>query len=354
MERRREHVRAPEPVRHAARAGDHRARPVGGDALPRGVDPAAPREPACSRRPQSLGALVSGRLPQPCRPSHCEVLRLEGKGPIPSTPHLRLIDVGRAVLKPDTPFAPFVLPAPPTEMVARAVRYHTPQPSPIVHRERRRRALGQHRARDVLPLVRLVRAHRPGDVHPWTVDAFRAQGATADGRDRGELRRVPGDRSDGRSSRRRPSRRPPRHARLLLLGGEGGALLLAFTILAAAAMRRDVNDARRRLTWFGARRWQVELHTLRGVVRAGGCRHDRRLGRGWRRRSRDRGPRGLACRGRHLPRAALARGNPARRSVSRSPRRCFSTQPSARPRCNWGSSPLRHSTSPRSVRSRSS
>src|SRR5262249_11500107 len=50
--------------------------------------------------------------------------------------------------------------------------------------------------------------------------------------------------------------------RLLLLGGEGGALLLAFTILAAAALRRDVTDARRRLTWFGARRWQVELHTF--------------------------------------------------------------------------------------------
>ncbi len=63
--------------------------------------------------------------------------------------------------------------------------------------------------------------------------------------------------------------RPPRaHPRtsprdgLLLLGGEGGALLLAFTILAAAALRRDVTDARRRLTWFGASRWQVELHTL--------------------------------------------------------------------------------------------
>jgi len=76
--------------------------------------------------------LVSGRLPAVCVPSHCEVLRLEGKGPIPSTKVLNLIEVGRAVLKPGTPFAPFVLPAPATEMVARAVRYHTPQPSPVV------------------------------------------------------------------------------------------------------------------------------------------------------------------------------------------------------------------------------
>jgi hypothetical protein len=54
--------------------------------------------------------LVSGRLPAVCVPSHCEVLRLEGRGPIPSTKVLRLIEVGRATLKPGTPFAPFVLP----------------------------------------------------------------------------------------------------------------------------------------------------------------------------------------------------------------------------------------------------
>jgi len=49
---------------------------------------------------------------------------------------------------------------------------------------------------------------------------------------------------------------------LLLLGGETGVLLLAFTVLAAAALRRDVAEARRRLSWAGARRWQVELHTF--------------------------------------------------------------------------------------------
>src|SRR5581483_3046307 len=76
--------------------------------------------------------LLSGRLPSRCVPSHCEVLRLKGTGPIPSTRSLNLIEVGRARLKPDAPFAPFVLPTPPTEMVARAVRYHTPQPSPVV------------------------------------------------------------------------------------------------------------------------------------------------------------------------------------------------------------------------------
>ncbi len=76
--------------------------------------------------------LLSGRLPAPCVPSHCEVLRLKGKGPIPSTKALHLILVGRAVLKPDAAIGPFVLPTPPTEQVARAIRYHTPQPSPVV------------------------------------------------------------------------------------------------------------------------------------------------------------------------------------------------------------------------------
>lgn len=205
--------------------------------------------------------LVSGRLPQPCRPSHCEVLRLEGKGPIPSTPHLRLIDVGRAVLKPDTPFAPFVLPAPPTEMVARAVRYHTPQPSPIVI------ANGVAGLSDNTELETFYRSYAwfvpigHGDVHPWTVDAFRSkvQRLTAEieaSSDEFQVTAPTDELAAAADASTAASRR------LLLLGGEGGALLLAFTILAAAAMRRDANDARRRLTWFGASRWQVELHTF--------------------------------------------------------------------------------------------
>jgi hypothetical protein len=43
------------------------------------------------------------------------------------------------------------------------------------------------------------------------------------------------------------------------VGGEGAALLLAFTILAARGMRRDLEAARRRLTWAGAQRWQLRL-----------------------------------------------------------------------------------------------
>jgi hypothetical protein len=50
--------------------------------------------------------------------------------------------------------------------------------------------------------------------------------------------------------------------RLLLVGGEAAALLLAFALLAARGMRRDLEEERRRLTWYGARRWQLALLTI--------------------------------------------------------------------------------------------
>jgi hypothetical protein len=205
--------------------------------------------------------LVSGRLPRRCVPAHCEVLRLEGKGPIPSTHHLNLIEVGRASLKPEAPFAAFVLPAPPTEQVARAIRYHTPQPSPVVI------ANGVAALSHTPELQSFYRAYGwflpvgNGEVHPWAVGAFqrKVQRLTATleaGSDQFQVT-APSDALATATASARVAAR-----RLLLLGGEGGALLIAFTVLAAAALRRDVTDARRRLTWFGARRWQVELFTL--------------------------------------------------------------------------------------------
>jgi hypothetical protein len=205
--------------------------------------------------------LLSGRLPTVCRPSHCEVLRLVGAGPIPSTPYLNLIEVGRAVLKPGTPFAPFVLPAPHTEQVAHAVRYHTPQPSPIVI------ANGVAGLSKTKELETFYRAYgwfvpvRPGDVHPWAIDAFAAkvQHLTAQaeaGTESFDVSTPTDALAQAAASSHAASQR------LLLLGGESGVLLLAFTVLTAAALRRDVGAARRRLQWHGARGFQVELHTL--------------------------------------------------------------------------------------------
>ncbi len=205
--------------------------------------------------------LSSGRVPTRCVPSHCEVLRLAGAGPIPSTKVLNLIEVGRAVLKPDAPFAPFVLPTPPTEMVAHAVRYHTPQPSPVVI------ANGVEGLSHTPELATFYRSYAwflpigSGDVHPWSIGAFqlivtRLTAQVESSSDGFQVTAPTEALTTAAGSSRAAARR------LLLLGGEGGALLLAFTVLAAAALRRDATDARRRLTWFGARRWQVEVFTL--------------------------------------------------------------------------------------------
>src|SRR5205807_2731776 len=54
--------------------------------------------------------------------------------------------------------------------------------------------------------------------------------------------------------------------RLLLIGGEASALLLAFAVLAATGLRRDAEAQWRRLTWYGARRWQLVLVSAAEVV----------------------------------------------------------------------------------------
>jgi hypothetical protein len=238
-----------------------------------GMRPAAAmlfREASIQRRLVNLRAaddlgrwvkLASGRLPAVCRPTHCEVLRLEGRGPIPSTDALRLVEVGRAVLKPDAPFAPFVLPAPPTEMVAHAVRYHTPQPSPVVIANG---VAGLSHTPELETFYRSYAWFLPiekGDVHPWGIAAFQSRVQRLSAR---IVASSDGFQVTAPTEALRTAAGSSRVAgrRLLLLGGEGGALLLAFTILAASALRRDATDARRRLTWFGARRWQVELFTL--------------------------------------------------------------------------------------------
>src|SRR6476661_2901775 len=217
------------------------------------------------RAADDLGRFVritSGRLPRICVPQHCEVLRLEGRGPIPSTPALRLIEVGRASLRPGAPIGPFVLPTPPTEQVARAVRYHTPQPSPVVI------ANGVQGLSATRELQTFYRAYawvvdiRGADVHPWSISEFGRKvqrlSAQVESNAAGEFQvTAPTVQLAAATTASDAAAR-----RLLLLGGEGACLLLAFTILAAGALRRDVTDARRRLIWFGARRWQVELHTL--------------------------------------------------------------------------------------------
>ena len=215
------------------------------------------------RAADDLGRFVrlrSGRLPRPCVPAHCEVLRLQGAGPIPSKPTIRLVQVGRATLLRTAPFAQWIQPVQ-TEQVARAVRYHAPQPSPVLIADG---VDGMSRTSELASFFRSYAWFvpvEPGDVHPWSVAAYarsieqvRSELAT-----RSDAFQVTGP-TDALAAAVASSRVAAR--RLLLLGGETGALLLAFTVLAAAALRRDAVEARRRLVWAGARRWQVELHTF--------------------------------------------------------------------------------------------
>ena len=179
---------------------------------------------------------------------------------------------------------------------------------------------------------------RGGDVHPWAIDAFRAQvqQLTAEieaSSDEFQVTAPTDELATAASSSTAAARR------LLLLGGEGGALLLAFTILAAAALRRDITDARRRLVWFG--RAQVAgraAHARRVAVTRDG-RHGGRLDRRRRSRRNRRGPGRLAGR----PTSSSTRYSQAAgllpRRASPSPPGCCSTRPCARRRCSSAGSP---------------
>ena len=102
--------------------------------------------------------------------------------------------------------------------------------------------------------------------------------------------------------------------RLLLVGGEAAALLFAFAVLAARTMRRDLEAARRRLTWYGARRWHLRLLTVTESAARCARRHRRRLAH----RPRRRGARGRAGPARRWARCC-ARAS-SRRPGSGSPR----------------------------------
>ncbi len=203
--------------------------------------------------------LEAGRLPKPCVPSHCEVLRIAGVGPVPSKSTIRLIQVGRATLDPDAPFKPFIQPAE-TGIVSAAVQYHTAQPSPVLLADG---VDGLSRTSELATFFRAYAWFLPveaGDVHPWSVgsyarsvDRLRAQMSA----DSGQYEvTAPTDELTAAVTSSRVAAR-----RLLLLGGEVGTLLLAFTILAAGALRREITAARRRLAFAGARRSQIELQT---------------------------------------------------------------------------------------------
>ncbi len=200
--------------------------------------------------------LTNGRLPSRCTPARCEVVQLGGRGEIPSSPGLRFVKVGEGELESPVPFGQL-----PGAAAARIGETFRPERQPPFVLAEGFDALASLPALSgfyrtyawVVPLD-------PSKIHPWEVDRFLGSVTRA----RATLKSqslfldlvAPTDelgaaRSTGEVAGRR----------LLLIGGQAAALLLAFALLAAASMRRDVDAAWQRLTWHGARRWQLLLMT---------------------------------------------------------------------------------------------
>src|SRR5215210_2364866 len=208
-----------------------------------------------------------GHSPQICRPGRCEVLQLGGTGPMPQLPGLRLVRVGTATLDSEIPFGNLVTRETYASVLSSALRYHTAARPPLLLANG---VAGLASARVFAPTYRSytwTSPLQPGSIHPWTIDSFARNVTHA----RSELQtqslafdltapveELRAAREAGRVAGRR----------LLLIGGQAAALLLAFAVLAATGLRRDAEAQWRRLTWYGARRWQLVLGsaTEAGVV----------------------------------------------------------------------------------------
>ena len=208
--------------------------------------------------------LRSGHMPRTCTPERCEVLRLRGRGALPSAPGLRLVEVGTATLRSRQLFGDFLLSTdaavgdPTVAQRGEATEYHRAAPPPLVVAE------GREALETAAALARTFRTYAwvwpiaPGQPRLWDIDDLveRTERARVELTERSTSFAVEAPVDELREAERSAN---VAGTRLLLVGGEGAALLLAFTILAARGMRRDLEAARRRLTWFGAQRRQLLL-----------------------------------------------------------------------------------------------
>jgi hypothetical protein len=214
--------------------------------------------------------LRSGRLPQACRPSRCEVLRIGGEGALPDAPGLRLVVVGTALLRNDVLFGGAVAPdrndrQELSPLVRQARGYHQPPPPPFVLAE------GVGGLVQAPQLARLFRSYAwllplaESGIHAWDVGRFAddVDGARAELAAASSAFDVTAPVEEVRAAERagRTSAR-----RLLVVGGQAAGLLLAFAALAAAAARRDAARWRDRLGWSGAAPWQAGLVAAAGAA----------------------------------------------------------------------------------------
>lgn len=212
--------------------------------------------------------LTGGRLPRRCTAARCEVLRLRGRGAIPSVPGLRLVEVGTATLRSRELFGDFLAPtdnalgrAQVSPSIAQAVQYHRPPPPPLLLAEGVEALAAAPVLASAYRSYAWVAALREGRPRLWQIDGV----ASATARARSELQsRSTAFDVIGPVAELRAAQDSSRAAgrRLLLVGGESAALLFAFAVLAALGLRRDLEASRRRLEWAGARRWQLALAAL--------------------------------------------------------------------------------------------
>ena len=204
-----------------------------------------------------------------CTPARCEVLRLAGSGRCPNAPGLRLVQVGTGTLRSSQLFGDFLAPTDnaladrEVAPCAPAGRLVSPPAAGAARRRGGDRAADARAGGSRTPTAATPGCgrSRPGAPRLWQIDDLVARQRA---RARGALRHA---RSATACRRRVEELRAAERAatvagrRLLLVGGEAAALLFAFAVLAARSMRRDLEAARRRLTWYGARRWQLGLLT---------------------------------------------------------------------------------------------
>jgi hypothetical protein len=211
-------------------------------------------------------SLRSGRLPARCRPSRCEVVLVRGGGRLPQPHGLRIIVVGRGVLRTTVLFGDAV-PAERNQLERAALaprlqqrigRYHQPPTPPLLLADgvrvlaRAPALAAAYRSYGwVLPLEdRDVRTWR---VRPLIASIDRARAALAAQTVEYDLVAPTPELGEARNEARVGARR------LLLLGGQAAALALAFAAFAATGLRRSAQEGRRRLTWLGTPPWQVAL-----------------------------------------------------------------------------------------------
>lgn len=222
--------------------------------------------------------LRSGRMPRTCEPERCEVVRIRGQGRIPNAPGLRLVEVGTAAVTSPVLFGDFIAPAENEQdraalspSLQEAARYHRPAQPALVLAEGVDGLLDSPELETVYRSYSWVVPLEQGTVRAWEIDELATDAARA----RSSLLSVSGAfdlSAPVEELRAAADASEVAGRRLLLVGGESAALLFAFAVLVAVSMRRDSEAARRRLTWFGARRWQLFLFTglEAAVVAAGG------------------------------------------------------------------------------------